>query len=578
MEHANPSLQTRDRRDWHYRLVKPIGRVLAHGVLFAFVLVWEAFNDRDPWRTGVLLFGSLLIVQLVAGLLIQTVLRVGNLQRIDRYLACLDVLIYIPALYLTGLEQSPVLMGCLMAIVVRYANPMRDLAFFAVLSLVPLLSAAVITLIIDARPIDWPRLLLTELCLGLYASFLTITGAEAYLARLRVERYAHRAKEAAEAKTRFVANISHELRTPLNGLLGMNRLLAETELTDAQRDMVDVARRSGETLLQVINDTLDFAKLDAGRVELDERPLSLRQVLGDLERLLSGLAEDKGLVLRLQIEDDTPAWVLGDETRLRQVVMNVATNAIKFTEKGSVTIALRYRSGEPGEAGQVTIDVADTGIGVSVEQQGRIFDSFSQADSSTTRRFGGTGLGLAIVKELLSIMGGEVTLESELGKGSRFTLCFPAAEAEAPAVNEEVPEGFTAAPGSDLKLLMAEDNHINQRVAAAMIERFGHRLTIVGDGAEAVAAVQQTRYDLVFLDMQMPVMDGLEAARTIRALANPPPLVALTANVDPADRARCAEAGMIDFLAKPLTLEALARVLDAHASAPPRNQAPNSSH
>jgi CheY-like chemotaxis protein len=360
--------------------------------------------------------------------------------------------------------------------------------------------------------------------------------------------------------------MSHEIRTPMNGVLGLADLLRAGRLDADQAEIVETIHLSGEHLLTVINDILDFSKIDAGKVELESIPVDLRRLVAGCASILAPRAAEKGLALRTEVDEALPGAVLGDPGRLRQIVLNLLSNAIKFTPSGSVTVRAAPRTLADGRPG-VEVEVVDTGIGIPPDRQRLLFQSFSQVDASTTRQYGGTGLGLAISARLVQLMGGRIGVASEPGKGSTFRFLVPAAATSGEAASGAEVAGLTAAAiasgASKLAILVAEDNPVNQKVIQRMLAHYGCTADVVGNGALAVEATFRRPYDLVFMDVQMPVLDGLEATRRLRS--HPPPrrphIVALTADAMPGDRERCLEAGADDYAAKPLRLEALAAAL-----------------
>ncbi len=392
------------------------------------------------------------------------------------------------------------------------------------------------------------------------------------------------AKEQAEAgnvaKAQFLANMSHEVRTPMNGVLGALDLLARSELSPEQRKLLDTATASSEALLTVLNEVLDFSKIEAGRLELVEEPFALRAVLRSVVDMLSPMAQRKGLALAVEFDPSLPARVKGDAGRIRQVLLNLIGNAVKFTDHGRVAVRARRTPGGGGARAAVVVEVEDTGIGIAPEALPRLFTPFFQADQSNRRRFGGTGLGLVISKRLTEAMGGKLKVESALGRGSTFRISLPLEALEdAPAAGPEARAAAEARPALGGKALLVEDNAVNRMLAVAMLNNLGIEVTEAENGQAALEHMERSRFDLVLMDCQMPVMDGFEATREIRAreqaaLASRTPIIAVTANAMSGDAERCLKAGMDAYLAKPYTLQTLRGALAPWLAGDARAQPP----
>ena len=373
-----------------------------------------------------------------------------------------------------------------------------------------------------------------------------------------------KAEEADLAKDRFLATVSHEIRTPINGVLGMIELLLSSGLDANQRQFASTARESSKILLTIIDDLLDLSKLEAGRLTLESLPFHLRDTVGHVVEIMTPKAQSKGVALRVELADGMPEWLSGDPYRLTQILFNLVGNAVKFTFEGEIVVRAQAEASAPG-CHRIRFEIADSGIGIPPSAQEEIFDHFAQADASTTRIHGGTGLGLAICKQLTELMGGEIGVSSSPEQGSTFWFTIACAEAAAPA-GEAAGKAVSPvqADRQKLKVLVAEDNSINQMLVRILLELDGHEVAMVADGASAVEALAAERFDVVLMDDDMPEMSGIEAVRRIRALEGPSarvPVIAVTAHAMDADRKRYLEAGMDDHIAKPIEKEFLLQAI-----------------
>ncbi|MDR6626399.1 ATP-binding protein [Caulobacter segnis] len=362
-----------------------------------------------------------------------------------------------------------------------------------------------------------------------------------------LEKAQAEAQEASRSKSAFVAMMSHELRTPMNGVLGLAHALSKTRLDVRQAEYVDMIIQSGDGLMTILNDILDLSKIEAGKLELEIAPFDIRALAGQIRLLWSETARTKGVDLSLEVDPATPAWLLGDAARVRQILMNLVSNALKFTLAGRVVIRVA-----PAE-GEIVLSVADTGVGLTAEQRARLFAPFAQGDRSTARRFGGTGLGLAICRHLAELMDGAIGVDSEPGVGSTFTVRLALPATDAPSAEEgETGARFSLA---GLRVLVVDDNAVNQLVARAVLEAAGIEVAAVGDGGAALARLGAEPFDMVLMDVHMPVMDGVEAVRRIRAGEGgriDMPIVALTADAMVGDAERLMAQGFDDAHPKPI--------------------------
>jgi signal transduction histidine kinase/ActR/RegA family two-component response regulator len=371
---------------------------------------------------------------------------------------------------------------------------------------------------------------------------------------------------ASNTKSEFLANISHELRTPMNGVLGMLNMISMSQLDAEQRDNLETAQRCAYSLLAMLNDVLDLSKIEAGRMALEVIPFSFRSVVDDCVETHAALAAAKQVAFKSRIDPDLPELLAGDPLRLRQILTNLLSNAVKFTEQGVVTLQARKLPSPEHERVLVELTVIDTGIGIPVDKMDAIFEKFTQADTSISRRFGGTGLGLAITRSLVDMQHGTIHVTSELGKGSTFVVQLPYAFLDESVAHDAAGAG----PTTIAPILIVEDNHVNQKLVSALLQKQGYVVTIATNGSEALRAMEQEDFRMVLMDVQMPVMDGLEATRLIRS--NPRwqsiPIVAMTARAMEGDQQNCLAAGMNAYISKPIHAAHLLSVVEEFSNPP----------
>ena len=389
--------------------------------------------------------------------------------------------------------------------------------------------------------------------------FLTVLRRLQNLSRLELELAKSRLAD--RAKDEFLATMSHELRTPMNGVLGMTALLKDSQLDPQQREQVEVITRSVDSLLNIINDILDYSKIKANQLTLESIPFDLQRVLADVHQLLASTAAAKGVDLQFVYPDESHRGFRGDPTRVRQIAFNLVGNALKFTSQGGVELCCTV---SPERARRnVRFDVIDSGIGIPAERQAAIFEAFEQVDRSVTRKYGGSGLGLSISRQIAELMDGEITVRSQVAVGSTFTVELTLPPCELP--RSKTPAPRLQLPRFDLRALIVEDNPLNQIVARQTLAKFGITADVAENGAVAVEMVERESYDVVFMDIRMPVMDGYESSRRIRALPGERgkvPIIAVTAEVAGQSSEQCLAAGMNDYLAKPLRIERIADILE----------------
>ncbi len=426
----------------------------------------------------------------------------------------------------------------------------------------------------DLEAVRWRTFFISFLMVGVGLVLTAVFLYWLYQNYRRLNEVKEEALAASRAKTEFLANVSHEIRTPLNGVIGMLEVLQTTELEDTQQEYVEIINASSQTLLAILNDLLDYSKIEARKIDLEPTTYLLESVVQSVVDLFKPRARAKGIELRYRLAEDVPTKVECDEIRFRQILLNLVFNSVKFTEKGYVEVRVNWRKGDNPPKGELLVEVEDSGIGIEQEIRDHLFEPFNQADTSTTRQFGGTGLGLTISRNLTELMGGEIGVESEPGQGSIFHFSVQAINRDVYSVDDSVVESTRTRPAvippkpvdlpaenmevDGARILLAEDNPVNAKVALLLLKRMGFEADVAVNGEEAVKAFRKKRYHLVLMDMQMPVMDGVQATQAIRELTGrdeEPWIMALTAGAMQQNREQAFSSGFNDFITKPINFE-----------------------